>query len=139
MNKFLKFWLPVLIWAGVIFVFSSIPDLRTELKQDFILRKIAHILEFAILTFLLLRAFQPETDQPKKVVGLALIFALFYALIDEYHQTLVLGRQGSLKDVGIDSIGILLMAWMWYYRNKGRNSKFIIQNICFILTTALVF
>ena len=130
MNKFLKFWLPVLVWAGIIFWLSSIPDLESGLEQDFILRKIAHILEYAILTFLLLRVFSTQGPMTRdscrsgltsKILMLAIIFALFYALTDEYHQTFVFGRQGTLKDVGIDSIGILIMGLIWYIKNKGRN------------------
>jgi len=132
MKKFLKFWLPVLIWAGIIFFFSSIPDLKSGLEQDFLLRKIAHILEFAILSFLLIRALNKEKLSIKRIAIYSFIFAIFYALTDEYHQSFVWGRQGSLRDVGIDGIGIFLMAILWYYKNKGRrtiqNSKLRIQN-----------
>ncbi len=103
---------------GVIFWFSSIPDLESGLKQDFILRKIAHILEYLILTFLFLRAISVEERSFERVAAYAIIFALFYALTDEYHQTFVSGRQGTLRDVGIDSIGILLMSLLWYYRKR---------------------
>lgn len=121
MKKFLKFWFPVLIWAGIIFCLSSIPDLKSGVEQDFILRKITHILEYAILTFLLFRALVKEKISFIKTLILAVIITFLYSVSDEYHQTFVLGRQGSLKDIGIDSIGILLMAWLWYYKNrKGR-------------------
>lgn len=36
------------------------------------------------------------------------IFCLLFAFLDEYHQSFVVGRGPSLKDVGIDSIGIVL-------------------------------
>lgn len=127
MKNFLKNWIPVLVWAGIIFILSSIPNLESGLKQDFILRKIAHILEYAILTFLLYRALRPEADQFKpgkkekrafaKALILAIIIAFLYALSDEYHQTFVFGREGKLGDVGIDSIGILLVGLVWYYKN----------------------
>jgi VanZ family protein len=51
--KFIKLWLPVVIWAGFIFYLSSVPNLKTNLKYDFILRKTAHIAEYFILTLLL--------------------------------------------------------------------------------------
>lgn len=131
-NKFLKYWIPVLIWAGFIFWLSSIPNLKSGLEQDLILRKIAHILEYAILTFLLYRAFRPEADQFKpgkqekrafiKALMLAIIIAFLYALSDEYHQTFVFGREGKLGDVGIDSVGILLMSLVWYYKNIWRKN-----------------
>jgi VanZ family protein len=120
MNKILKFWGPVILWMVVIFTFSSIPNLKTDLREDYILRKIAHVLEFAILTFLLIQGLKQEKLNYKKVVLYSLIFALFYALTDEYHQTFVEGRQGSFRDAGIDSIGILLTGLVWYIKSKGR-------------------
>jgi hypothetical protein len=50
-------WLPVLVWAGVIFAFSSIPSLNSGLGSwDYVLRKGAHMTEYAILAVLLVRA-----------------------------------------------------------------------------------
>ena len=114
----MKFWVIVIIWAGFIFFLSSIPDLKSGLKQDFILRKIAHMLEFAVLTFLFLRALSQEKLNTKKLVIYSIIFSVFYALIDEYHQTFISGRQGALRDVGIDSIGILIVSLIWYIKNR---------------------
>lgn len=56
--KLLKLWGPVVAWAGVIFFFSSIPDLKSGLECDFFLRKAAHVMEYFILAFLLYRAFE---------------------------------------------------------------------------------
>jgi len=127
MKKFLKFWLPVIVWMGVIFTFSSIPDLKSGLKEDFILRKIAHILEFAILTFLLFRAISVQ-DGPasggNKVIIYSLIIALFYAFSDEFHQSFVGGRQCSFRDVGIDSIGILITASLCYIKNRKKSPTY---------------
>src|SRR4030042_1745839 len=123
MNKFLKFWLPLILWMGVIFFFSSVPDLKSGLKDDFILRKIAHIIEYAILAFLFIRALKQEKTGFAKTLIFSIILSLFYALSDEYHQTFVLGRHGSFKDVGIDSIGILLIGLVWYIKIRKR-SKF---------------
>lgn len=122
--KFIKYWLPALLWASIIFALSSIPNLESGLGQDFILRKIAHILEYAILTFLLFKAFLSTGNQPRtnKILALAMIVAFLYALSDEYHQTFIFGRQGKLGDVGIDTIGILIMALLCYTKNiRGRN------------------
>jgi len=123
MNKFIVFWVPVLVWAGFIFWLSSIPNLKSGMEEDFILRKIAHILEYAILTFLLFRALVKEKISFVKTLILAVVIAFLYSVSDEYHQTFVQNRQGSFKDIGIDGIGIFLMAILWYYkvkRSKGR-------------------
>ncbi len=120
MKKFFKHWLPVIVYAGFIFWLSSLPNLESGLEQDFVLRKIAHILEYAILTFLLLRAFFSMGNQPRanKTLALAIIVAFLYALTDEYHQTFIFGRQGKVGDVGIDTIGILITSLVWYIKNR---------------------
>ena len=99
-------FLPVLIWAAVIFTFSSVPSLSTHLGTwDLVLRKAAHLTEYAILAALLRRA----TGSYFWAFGLAVA----YAATDEFHQTFVRGRHGSPIDVGIDAIGVTLglMAW----------------------------
>jgi VanZ family protein len=108
---------------GVIFILSSVPDLKTDLKEDFILRKIAHILEFTVLTFLLFRAISAgKSAQSQSVLGgeiiYSLIIAFFYAFFDELHQLFVEGRQCSFRDVGIDSIGILIASVLCYIKNR---------------------
>lgn len=118
MKKILKFWFPAILWMGVIFIFSSIPNLKTDFKDDFILRKIAHAIEFAILALLLYRALFVQNGSSRKAIIYALIVAVFYACSDEFHQLFIVGRHGSIKDVGIDSIGILLVGLIWYIKKR---------------------
>ena len=95
----LSLWLPVVAWAGLIFALSSIPDLGTGLGTwDLVLRKVAHAAEYAVLGFLLLRALGRETA--------ALALGIAYAASDELHQHFVTGRQGSVLDVLLDSVGV---------------------------------
>ena len=99
-------WLPVLVWAAVIFAFSSIPSLGTGLGTwDLVLRKLAHVTEYAILGALLMRAL--ERPLPAFAVG------VLYAASDEVHQHFVSGRHASPLDVAIDAAGIAvgLAAW----------------------------
>jgi VanZ family protein len=119
MSKFLKYWGPAILWMGVIFTLSAIPNLKTDLEQDFLLRKIAHATEFAILTFLFFRALNQEKISFRKALVYSTIFAVFYAFSDEFHQLFVRNRHGSPIDVGIDSIGIFIFAIACYYKNKG--------------------
>lgn len=98
----------MVIWAGVIFYFSSVPDLKTNLEYDFFLRKIAHITEYFILVFFLYRAFRGSFNI--HTFGLFMYpaaFSLLYAISDEVHQYFVLGRYCSARDVLIDSMGII--------------------------------
>jgi len=106
--KFIKLWVPVILWAALIFYLSSLPDLKTDLKYDFFLRKIAHMLEYLILTFLLFRAIKGSFDLTELFLFIyPASLALFYAVSDEFHQLFVRGRDGSIMDVLIDAAGIL--------------------------------
>lgn len=110
MKIFLKYYLPVILWAGLIFYFSSLPNLKSGLEEswDFILRKAAHMVEFGILTVLVLRLGLRGQPKNKKFIYLvALVFSLLYALTDEYHQSYIIGRTMTLRDVLIDGLGIV--------------------------------
>jgi len=90
----------------VIFAFSSIPSLGTGLGTwDLVLRKLAHVTEYAVLGALLLRAI--GRPLPAFAVG------VLYAASDEVHQHFVSGRHASPLDVAIDAAGIAigLVAW----------------------------
>jgi hypothetical protein len=102
----LRLWAPVVLWAAVIFAFSSVPDLGTGLGTwDLVLRKIAHACEFALLGALLLRALR--RDLAAFGLGVA------YAASDEFHQHFVEGRVGSPIDVLIDSVGVAIGVLVW--------------------------
>ncbi len=100
-SRALSLWLPVVVWAAVIFTFSSIPGLGTGLGSvDTVLRKVAHMAEYAILGLLLLRAMGGQL--PALAVGIG------YAITDEIHQHFVGGRHASSVDVLIDTVGLVI-------------------------------
>jgi VanZ family protein len=107
-------WFLVFLWASLIFFLSHQPDLSSGLPKvwDFFLAKSAHILQYAILTFLLIRALKEYQLTKKRVLILAVILAIGYAFSDEYHQLFILGRESSLRDIGIDSLGVLSTTWL---------------------------
>jgi VanZ family protein len=111
MRKFFIYWLPVIIWMGVIFLFSS--RQRVEVSEDtainFIFFKTLHILEYAFLMILSLRAV--DNIYGKKKIWIAFILCLFFAVSDEIHQTFVPTREGRLRDVIID-LGGMTLSWI---------------------------
>lgn len=117
MNKFLKNWLPIILWAGLIFYLSAQPGLKSGMPwpYDFILRKGAHIVEFSILFLLLISAFENYQLPIKKALLRAFCLTILYAISDEFHQSFVAERVASLADVAIDSLGVLLLTW-WKIR-----------------------
>ncbi len=128
---FLKGWLPVFLWAGLIFYLSSVPNLESGFEADFFLRKAAHIFEYAVLVILLFnaffRSFEKKQKQPsfKTVVFYVFLISFLYAVSDEFHQTFVFGRSGNIKDVLIDSVGIILgiIVFLVSVKSKNRHLK----------------
>lgn len=106
---FLKFLLLV-GWTGFMFFLSHQPHLQSGLSSDldFILRKLAHITEYAVLSFLFGWCFFDILSKKYFLIFIWLA-PLIYAISDEFHQFFIPGRVGSLKDVIIDLIGIFLV------------------------------
>jgi VanZ family protein len=132
MRRFLRYWLPLLIWLGVIFFGSTdfmsaehtsrfiVPFLRW-LKPDisvatlasihFVIRKCMHLNEYAILALLLLRASTCVINFKRSVwilYACVWVACFFVATTDEFHQTFVASRGASVEDVMIDGIGAFL-------------------------------
>ncbi|OGZ35311.1 MAG: hypothetical protein A3A94_02485 [Candidatus Portnoybacteria bacterium RIFCSPLOWO2_01_FULL_43_11] len=118
----MKNWLLVFLWLGFISFLSHQPDLKSDLPGawDFIFRKLAHFFEFAILAWLFFRApyrnkfgtRQALNQNNNRALIAAIIFSVLFAFFDEWHQGFISGRVPSLKDVGIDSLGVFLSAWL---------------------------
>ena len=105
-SRALTLWLPVVLWAALIFALSSVPSLSSGLGGwDYLLRKWAHVTEYAVLAFLLARAFGREAP--------AFVAGVLYAISDEVHQSFVRGRHASPIDVAIDSVGLLIGLALW--------------------------
>ena len=93
-------WLPVAVWAALIFTLSSIPSLDSGLGTwDTVLRKLAHLAEYAVFGALLYRALRREPA--------AVALGSLYAVTDEVHQAFVSGRHSSPLDWLIDTAGVL--------------------------------
>jgi VanZ family protein len=121
-------WLPVLIWAAVIFVLSTSyfsaentakiidPILRflfpaaspaTIALGHGLVRKCAHFANYCVLFWLL--ATGPMTDRRLIALGLCVL----YAFLDEGHQMFVPDRTPSLYDVALDSTGALFASFLY--------------------------
>jgi len=101
-------WGPAVAWMGVIFYISSLPDTSIPISGDEPLSIGAHLAEYAILGFLLLRAVTaPSGWLSHRWLGalITLLCSFLYALSDEWHQSFVPGRFSSPVDVMVDVIG----------------------------------
>lgn len=87
-------------------------------NSSFYIRKIAHITEYLILGFLMFNLLnQYSVTKIYYAIGLSIL----YSCTDEFHQLFINGRSGSIKDVLIDSIGILIGTYLYkllFIKNK---------------------
>lgn len=124
----LDYWLPPILWAAMILIASTdlfsgsntgsvlqriavsifgyrlAPD--TAATLNYFIRKTAHLTEYGILGALTFRALRGEKRSwnPRWAIG-AIVFATFIASIDEFHQSFVPSRTGTLHDVVLDAAG----------------------------------
>jgi VanZ family protein len=147
-KSFLRYWLPVVIWLGVIFFGSTDfmsaehtsriigpflrwlrPDISPETigQVQFFVRKAAHVTEYAILALLGWRAIARGVKaEPKRTILYINIWlaATLVASLDEYHQSFVPSRGAAWGDVLIDSGGAIFgllagSSWSRRARKKG--------------------
>ncbi len=114
--KSLNLWLPVLLWAGLIYKFSSgtIPIASQIYWQDFAVKKIGHFLLFGALAVLIYRALVGQGLSRQKAGIWAVISAFFYGATDEFHQMFTQGREARVRDVFIDGIGAGVVIYLIY-------------------------
>lgn len=87
-------------------------------NSSFYIRKLAHITEYLILGFLMFNLLkQYSVTNIYYAIGLSIL----YSCTDEFHQLFISGRSGSIRDVLIDSIGILIGTYLYkllFIKNK---------------------
>ena len=72
--------------------------------SNFIIRKSAHFIEYMILSILVTNVVNLYLNKKRSIL-ITVIFVFLYACSDEFHQLFVQGRQGSFRDVLIDTAG----------------------------------
>jgi VanZ family protein len=153
MIVFLRYWLPLLLWMVVIFSASADtqstvhtsrilgpilrwlwPDISPENVENvrWLVRKAAHLTEYAILAWLWWRALRMPVRRDSRpwswrVAAVALLAVVLYAATDEFHQRFVANRTGSVRDVCIDTLGGAVglgLIWGWHRRRERRRIGF---------------
>jgi VanZ family protein len=88
-------------------------------------RKVAHVTEYAVLSWLVARALlRPGTPWGRwrrNAALLAWLIASLYAASDEIHQAFVPNRQARWGDVGLDSLGAALGVMALYRFGRWRH------------------
>ena len=105
-------WLPPVLWMVLIFYLSSQSKLPDFDEFDFGMKKLAHFSVYALLYLFLFRAFyfsRRDEELSLFVLLFPALIAVLYAISDEIHQSFVPLRTATVRDVIIDSAGILAM------------------------------
>ena len=139
-------WLPPVLWMAAILWFSS-GDFSADQTRSFLLpvlrwlapwatdaqlqavhggiRHTAHAVEYGILAALWLRALRSATVlRGRAASGLAVAIAVAWACVDEWHQSTIPSRTGSLWDVLLDAAGATAatLAILTLRRSRSRDS-----------------
>jgi VanZ family protein len=89
---------------------------------DYIIRKVAHVTEYTILSILVSRSFGVATSSSLRQRIMPTVITSTYALSDEYHQSFVPSRGATYTDVMWDtlgaSIGSGLLLWIQQKRTN---------------------
>ena len=129
MPTLVALWFPPLVWMAAILWFSSgafsadqtgsflLPVLRwlapwaTDAQLEVAhwgIRRAAHAVEYGILAALWLRALiRAAALRTPAAGGLAVAVAVAWACVDEWHQSTIPSRTGSVWDVLLDAAGAL--------------------------------
>ncbi len=142
---------PLVIWMGVIFFASTgefsgantsrivrplllwlFPEISEEKigLVHFIVRKVAHFSEYAVFALLAARAFANSSHEflRRNFFYVTFLLIFLYSLSDEFHQSFVASRVGTIYDSLIDTAGgltalILYTVWKRKSRAKAQRRK----------------
>lgn|SRR5262249_34834126 len=129
--RFVKYWLPVFLMVGLMYYASTdvlsgentrgvIEKIlawlavhaspRMANRLNFVIRKTAHLTEYALLAWLLFRAFRADSLSWWRLrwAIYSLGICVTWSLLDELHQTFTRTRGGSINDSMLDSLGALI-------------------------------
>jgi len=144
-----KAWVALILWLIVIAIESSnylssantsrflYPILHFLFGIDWasfepyhvFIRKSGHVFGYGLLSILLFRAWRetlPSTAFPRwtlRWAGIAVLGTALVASLDEWHQSLLPSRTGTVRDVVLDScagIAAQLAVFLYYFRSRNR-------------------
>ena len=115
-SQFLFSWGPVLVWTSVIFLLSTRQSVTVsdDYVWNFIFFKTLHLIEYAVLFLLYVRAFNLTIVIKPIYFFIAFLFTVLSGATDELHQMFVPTRQGTIRDVIIDATGALSV-WIFLH------------------------
>jgi VanZ family protein len=136
LRVFARYWLPPLVWMALIgglssdvgsaehtaglfvWIVTSLFPWLTPAQIDLahgLVRKLGHLTEYAILAALWFRTFHVGRRVDAAASALTtVVICVAWAILDEFHQSLVPSRSGSPLDVMLDATGATLASLALY-------------------------
>ena len=115
MNNFVRFQLPVLLWALLIFSLSSITKVPDLNKSDLPLDKVIHFIEYCLLGIFLLRGlfYRKEGHIRRMYILYAIIIGVTIGICDEAYQYFVPNRDSNIFDLAADGLGVIFSVFIF--------------------------
>ena len=164
MNKKILYIFMVILWMALVFffshqqakvssatsgntirmiidLFSNIRNIEENEKEQIvtklqtIVRKLAHFSIYTLGGMLIYNFINTYDLDNKRKMIYSFIIGGFYAVTDEFHQLFIEGRSGELRDICIDSSGILFGILLILLLNKIKKHFFLIKNKIFYQET----
>ena len=104
----LLYGFPVMVYAGLIFLFSSLPQLVEEVSPFIGYDKLAHFMEYYFFGILICRWLLSNKNHfiREYAFFITLLIGTCYGVSDEWHQSFIPGRVASIWDVLSDAVGV---------------------------------
>jgi VanZ family protein len=108
----------------VLWLFPHLSEGTLKIFQ-FVVRKAAHLTEYAIFALLAARAFRTSSREllRNRWFWASLLLVIVYSLSDEFHQSFYPSRTASIYDCMIDSFGGLTALVLLTFRNRHKNGQ----------------
>lgn len=107
-------FLPALLWMAFIFTMSSQEKLPGTFGVSMqLMAVVGHLLMYGLLAALLLIAIHPGHPPSRASIFAAVVCTMLYGISDEFHQSFVPGRDASLFDVVVNTIGAVIGVTLW--------------------------
>ena len=107
-------WGPALLLSGLVWLLSSMPDLRPPGPYFPHRDKVFHALQFGLMGYLYARAaVLTWSHRPRRALLFGFAVTAAMGLLDELHQAFVPGRDGDPLDWLADVLGAAAGGWLY--------------------------
>ena len=120
MKKFIYLWGPVILFASLVFILSSMSSLPVKIEPFPNFDKVEHMCEYGLFAILLFRALNGTLSRADFIwiASLTVMITLAYGMSDEFHQSFVPHRDADVKDLVADGFGAIAAMTSIFIKRK---------------------